>query len=152
MLPVVRLGNLALVRNRNKSGFPPILNTCVSTTLENHNSLLVELQEELQWIPLSVLISSFLSEQVQTSCFELKFYLAVKLVNVALEHKISYLNRKYFHVLIFFYSLQIKTTCKVLLSVIWSQLRNKLWPFQRRASYQILIHVFTYIKNNNIKV
>ena len=47
ILPVLGLGNLALMCNRNNSEFTPILNTCISTTLESHNSLLVELQEEI---------------------------------------------------------------------------------------------------------
>ena len=46
MLPVLGLGNLSLVGNRNNSEFSPILNTCISTTSESHNSLLVEMQKE----------------------------------------------------------------------------------------------------------
>ena len=47
MLLVLGLGNLALVGNSNKSGFSPILNKFISTALENHNSLLVELRDEI---------------------------------------------------------------------------------------------------------
>ena len=46
MLPVLGLGNLALMTNRFNSEFSPNLNTCISTTLERHSSILVELQEE----------------------------------------------------------------------------------------------------------
>ena len=45
MLPVLGLENLVLVGNRKKSEFLPMLNTCTSTSLKSHNSLMVELRE-----------------------------------------------------------------------------------------------------------
>ena len=51
MLPVLGLGNLALMGIRINSEFSQNLSTCISTTFESHNSLLVELQE-LKYISL----------------------------------------------------------------------------------------------------
>ena len=47
MLPVLGLGNIALMENRNISELSPILIKCVSTTLESHKSLWVGSKEEI---------------------------------------------------------------------------------------------------------
>ena len=46
MLPVSGLGSLALMGHRNSSEFSLVLNVCVSTTLERHNFVSVELRAE----------------------------------------------------------------------------------------------------------
>ena len=46
MLPVLGLGSLALMCNRNNSEITQILKTCSSKTLESHYSLLVKLKNE----------------------------------------------------------------------------------------------------------
>ena len=55
MQPVTRLRNLAFTGKTNNSEFSPILDTCYWTTLESHNSLLREVQEE-RYISLEYLI------------------------------------------------------------------------------------------------
>ena len=47
MTPVLGLGNQALIRNRNKSELPPILNRQIKTTIESHNSLLIKFWDEI---------------------------------------------------------------------------------------------------------
>ena len=44
-LTVFRLGNLASMGNRNNSEFLLTLNTCISTTLDSHNTFLIELRQ-----------------------------------------------------------------------------------------------------------
>ena len=45
MLKGLRSGNLVLMRYKNNSELSPLLKTCISINLENHNSLFVELRE-----------------------------------------------------------------------------------------------------------
>ena len=76
MLPVLRLGNLALIGNRKIYEFSSILNTCISTILENHNSFLVNLRVE------KLLVLGFLKDEKHDSNirFDNLFFKVVKVV------------------------------------------------------------------------